>query len=238
MITKLCSECGTLFTVERRARKQKKCQVCIAKGDERIKSVPVSRKCIFQDTVLVHSLPEAWKEMPRKRSHDAPYWKIDITGRDIADGWGNEPPTGRIVVNAKRPPQQGEVVKVRIMEAVHDTKDGSSEMRQYMSIEGTSQERRPNWVLSWQVGDWHPVPPGWEITETGSWENAVWGNGVLGLLSLTPIDQLTADSEPEQEEQEYEEEYEEYQPYLPYPEEEEECLLGEEALAKLRGGLR
>ena len=214
----ICKDCNSRFTAHHHGAQetQKRCPRCQAEMDSRIKSIPLTRQAIFHDVVRVDSLPGEWVLMPPKRPHDAAYYKIDVSGRDIAEGFCPDPPVGRIVINAQYPVKVGDIVKARIIRAFHDTKDGQREMREYMALDKCRPGSYPAWSVNWELDNWHSPNDSqdWVLNDEGIREKEVWGNGNCGILRLSPL-------QAQEPEFEYEEDNEE--------------LLGESALALLRG---
>lgn len=118
----VCRVCGKPFkTYEWRTCGQKECPTCLAErhvehGDM-VFSIPLQRQIAGAYTCRIHSLPGEWVEMPPKRSHDTPYYKIEVRGRAFGRQW-----RGQITIFASRPMQVGEVVRARIMNARHRVK--------------------------------------------------------------------------------------------------------------------
>lgn len=186
MIVKMCAECHSLFSVRKRQENQKRCPRCIAASDDRIKSIPLQRGAILNDIAIVESLPAEWQEKAPKRPHDNPYWQIDFRGRDMQSGWSTAPPEGRIVINATYAVKPGDKVRVRIIRALHDTKDGNQEVREYMSLSQAPDDMYPAWKIEWLQEDGCPPRLGWERDADGEWRKSVIGDG-MGHLVVSPL---------------------------------------------------
>ena len=186
----ICKECDKQFEIyDLLAINQQRCPQCIAAKHDHIRSIPLTRKAIFHDIVTIKSLPGQWREMRSKTSHDAPYWKIDISGRDMADGWLVEPPIGRIVINAARPFENGERVRCRIVRTLHDTKDGNQEVREYMALSDAPKDMYSAYDLSWlevEDAETPPVELNWHEVE-GAWQRFVFAGGRSGRLILNRL---------------------------------------------------
>jgi hypothetical protein len=191
MITKVCTDCNNLFSVTPKHEGQKRCQICIAAADDRIRSIPIRREKIFHDIVVVESLPGEWVEMPPKRSHDTPYWKIDISGRDLYEGRSDDAPKGRIIINATYPVKPGDKVRARVIRAGHVNKagqrPGEEEVREYLSLSQAPDHKYPAWNLYYHEAKTVPCLA-WEIIDGRVWRKSVVGGGRQGHLNLYPID--------------------------------------------------
>lgn len=224
-IVKMCAECNALFTVmptrSARTENQKRCPRCIAAADDRIKSIPLQRRAVFHRTVVVGSLPpKEWIEK-RKRSHDNPYWQIDIRGRDVQEGWSAQPPAGRIVINATYPVKPGDVVRLKIVRALHDTKDNNQEVREYISLCQASSYMTPDYMVEWcQENTWPPNLE-WAQDGDGAWRRSVVGDDMGHLVISQMNPQAT---EPEASIDAFD-----------YGDLSDEDLLGESSLTRIRG---
>lgn len=121
-LVKVCRVCQQPFRVyENKASRQEECPTCLAErhvqhGDA-VNSIPRRRQVQGLWTCLVDSLPGEWVEMPPKRSHDTPYYKIEVRGSRYGASW-----QGQITLFAIRPIEIGEAVRVRAMVAEHRVK--------------------------------------------------------------------------------------------------------------------
>ena len=92
------------------------CPKCLDQRQQR-PSLCVERRCLEEfDGVEIESLPGDWQEFTAQ-AHDYPCYKIDVAGSQYGAQW-----QGRIVIYAGRPYKPGDVVKLRVMEAVHKVK--------------------------------------------------------------------------------------------------------------------
>lgn len=189
MVMKMCNECDKVFSVLPRHREQKRCPECIARGDFRINSVPLRRKLLYNQVVEIGSLPPSeWRDMPPKRPHDEPYYKLDFFGRDLIKGWADDPPQGRIVINASRPYEPGDVVRCRVVRVLHDTKDGNQEVREYMSLYECDSDFYPVGRVEWDQGEYsdYSAQADWCFFGNSGFKECVAGDTV-GQLRLVPI---------------------------------------------------
>lgn len=223
---KVCENCGKEFQVVGRTIAQKRCPVYISTSNEQIKSIPLQRDELFRGVAAINGLPPVdWQHHRAKQSHDMAYVKIDITGKSLADGYSVKRPLGRIVINASKPATYGDVVDVRVVDAMHDTKDGNTERRQYVTLTPINEE--PVWSLDWHDA-WGDTPLSTEwIWDGEMFFITVYGgdNGRVGVLALTRL--------PDPADDEDESFYDEYSWQL---DADEEYLLGGSTLAKLRSG--
>ena len=187
---KMCENCHALFTAYgNRLSEQKRCPACIADSDSRVKSVPLRRQCIQRGVAIIHSLPCEWTDREGKRPHDELYWNIDYKGSDLDDCWYDDKPIGRIVINASQPFQVGDIVRFRIMRALHRPKMGGGEyeLREYLSLYPVSDQSGPEWIISWEVQSSCVPKIGWE-KEEGVWKKSVANSVFSAHLAVSPME--------------------------------------------------